>query len=284
MNLSKKERLSNTEYHYLKGQPIQTKDLDALFEQYVPPEEASDKDRKKIIERNKKEKARIKKAETNIEKKIAAHNWKGMPTPKKSAINKQGRLISKSESHRKLKFDQKKEELVGKKGSLNIPENIPMTPVFSYTQKQLENFPLQDLETRKIIKDMIKRGGPPVKGIVPKKRKTRGGGNGTKKKNSSEPPTPPRVPRTRILNPQIQYPDEPPEGYEWMADPMGNMVLIQTEESYNLQNREPFQGGKKTRKRRRKKTRKRRRKKTRKRKKRKSRKRKTKKYKKKKKY
>ena len=255
MNLSKKEKekLSNKEYQYFKTQPIQTKDLDALFDQYVPPEEISDKDRKKIIERNKKEKARIKKSETNLEKKIAEHNWKGMPTPQKSAINKQGRLISKSESHRKIKFDQKEGKLVGKKGSLNIPKNISMTPRFSYTLDEYNNLPLQDSETQNIIKYMLKRGGPPVKGIVPSKRKR--GGYGTKKKKSSgssTPPRGPRGPRTRILNPQIQYPDEPPTGYEWMADPMGNMVLIQTEESYNLQNREPFQGGryrkKKTRK------------------------------------
>ena len=242
MNLTKKEKekLSNKEYQYFKTQPIQTKDLDALFEQYVPPEEISDKDRKKIIERNKKEKARIKKSETNLEKKIAEHNWKGMPTPKKAAINPEGRLISKSESHRKIKFDQKKEKLVGKKGSLTIPKNISMTPRFSYTLDEYNNLPLQDSETQNIIKYMLKRGGPPVKGIIPSKRK-RGGGKGTKrKKRTSEPPTPPRVPRPRITNTEVQYPDPPPTGYEWIADPMGNMVLIQTEES--------FQGGKRHRK------------------------------------
>ena len=71
MNLSdeKKEKLSNVEYEYFKKQPIQTKDLDALFRQYVPPKEASDKDRKDIIEKNKKEKARIKKSEKKKKKK-----------------------------------------------------------------------------------------------------------------------------------------------------------------------------------------------------------------------
>ena len=73
-----------------------------------------------------------------------------------------------------------------------------------------------------------------------KRRKKRGGGKGTKRKRTIEPSTPPQSPRPRIINTQIQYPDNPPPGYEWMADPMGNMVLIQTEES--------FQGGKRHRK------------------------------------
>lgn len=65
-------------------------------------------------------------------------------------------------------------------------------------------------------------------------------GGKKKRKRTSEPSTPPRVPRPRITNTEVQYPDPPPTGYEWMADPMGNMVLIQTEES--------FQGGKRHRK------------------------------------
>ena len=88
---------------------------------------------------------------------------------------------------------------------------------------------------------------PGARGTRKRRRRRKKGGNGTKRKRTGSEKD---NDRGTIRYEPHRRQARPPPGYEWVADPMGNLRLQLTEAAYLQRHPEGQQGGRKTRKRR----------------------------------